>query len=215
MSLRTTMSSSSTLLPVWLLTFVVTHLSIHSGCSAAGVAQHPRHSTLPNITSARQLKAFVSDFGHLVHNAEQRLGPLHKSASSLQKKFDVYSNRTARRGWPSEQMQHIAEGDLRFEAHRLRDRIRAYGHQMEQFKPAVQYLRDPSLRSLVARDAPTKQQMEQNVKFYEMIMNLIRNFIECPVHILELLGGPDSGENADSNEPDEPAAEAHVYPEYY
>lgn len=205
------LSSSSAL---W-QTLALTVLLMHLGCIDAGTAKPVRHPEgLPEIKSAKELQSLMSGVNYLLHNANQDFNSIKNSTTSLRKNFDEYSNKTARHAWPSARKQHIEEGDLREEAERLQTRMQKFRKQMQTFKPIVQKLRDPAVRSF-ARDVPTKKQMDQNIKLYEIMMHLISTFIECPMHILEVLNSSEDGGNGSSIPYDGEPPEETMYPEYY
>lgn len=192
--------SSSLMRTLVLLTIVVTPLLMHPGCNAAAAAgsdqrqRHPTHQNPKLVIPPKQVQSYLTDMNHLFRSIQKDLAPVNATTESLRKKFQQYSARTARHGWQTPQNKRKEISKLRKDAHHLENRLETYRQRMERYKPMVQYLKRSSLDGF-AVDTPTKKQIAQNIQFYELIMELIRNFIECPLHILEIL---DSGESNES-----------------
>nr|XP_019548956.2 uncharacterized protein LOC109419202 [Aedes albopictus] len=211
MSARTS-SSSAVLLPALMVTAVLSALLTNSGCMAAGSAkpmrrpeEHPKQpSTTSTDTQVNQLK-------ELLVEANRKATSMKSSAKSLQQKYSKYMAQVARNGWPTAQKQHFVEESLRNNAQHLRTNFKQFENQMRSVEPRVKYLRG------LARQGPNRKQMEQNIKLYEIIMNLVKSFIECPGQILDLLGGSDSdGVDSLPTEGEENGTgEEELYQNYY
>lgn len=212
MSTRTSSTSSSALLPAIVLTAVLATLLMNSECMAAGSAKPIRrpdeHAKESSTTSTDTQVTLLKE---LLVEANRKATSMKSSAKSLQQKYSKYMAQVARNGWPTARKQHVAEQSLRTNAQHLRANFKQFENQMRAFEPRVKYLRG------LARQGPNRKQMEQNVKLYEIIMNLVKSFIECPGQILDLLGASDSEgvESLPTDGGENGTEEGDLYANYY
>ncbi|XP_055606851.1 uncharacterized protein LOC129754678 [Uranotaenia lowii] len=157
--------------------------------------------------SPKELRKLSSDLLKELRQAEKALAPFQKQKTTLNQQLRSYSALSTRHAWKSPAMQKQRSQAIRKDALRMRSTLRAFD---KNFKSNF----DSKLRSLKAKAArqvnpngggDLREQLEQSAAIYRKILELLSNLIECPIHILEILGpiGPttDTSEYVDVTEP--------------
>lgn len=169
--------------PRFCLALVLMVVVMHSECNAA--AKRSRQPV--NSPQSRQAKSIAQTYER-IQKVEQALAPLKSSTKGLSRKFAAYSGRTARHAWKSHEQQLSAANNIRHDAQELRAKLEAYEEAIkDKLGPTVIMNNRATLRR-IPLDATAKNQLDQTTKIYKRILELLQNMIECPVHILQLLG---------------------------
>ncbi|XP_055643301.1 uncharacterized protein LOC129779696 [Toxorhynchites rutilus septentrionalis] len=175
---------SSSSLPVALAVVLLLLLPLlHPGCSGSAV---PRKT--PEITTLKAMKNFTSTLARDLRRVETALIPLRAKETELEHRFARFAARTTRHGWRSTRDQQSNGNKLFKDAQKFRATVEKLdGHFKQDFGRRLNRVQARSL--LRFRDDSVQNQITQSALVYKRLIELLINMIECPVFIMDQLGG--------------------------
>ncbi|XP_055549219.1 uncharacterized protein LOC129732392 [Wyeomyia smithii] len=152
-------------------------------------------SPTPRITSSQAMANFTGNLKREMQYIEKSLTPLRMQQRKLQQAYNQYSTRTARHGWNSATNQHQKAHHIRHEAMQLRSIAELARNQLaKHYARQMKIVQAKKLNRF--RNEKVANDIEKTTDVYKRIVDLLINMIQCPIHILEMLGG--DGDSSES-----------------